>query len=130
MKKEILLWQKNICCLSYNQFTIVNNADERLSSLKLIIQNSSGTELKKYSTIYVNLVDSIFEVRQKAKNQFARVKYDSKREKNENLKLKTHKAENELQLERQKNRNIISYIIIAIKFEFNNSTLFIPDFQR
>lgn len=105
---------KKYMLLSYNQFTIANNTDERLTSLKLIIQNSSDTALKKYSTKYVNLVDSIFEVRQKVKNQFARVKYDSKREKNENLKLKTHKAENELQLERQKNRNIISYIIIAI----------------
>ena len=105
---------KKYMLLSYNQFTIANNTDERLTSLKLIIQNSSDIALKKYSTKYVNLVDSIFEVRQKVKNQFARVKYDSKREKNENLKLKTHKAENELQLERQKNRNIISYIIIAI----------------
>lgn len=105
---------KKYMLLSYNQFTIANNTDERLTSLKLIIKNSSDIALKKYSTKYVNLVDSIFEVRQKVKNQFARVKYDSKREKNENLKLKTHKAENELQLERQKNRNIISYIIIAI----------------
>lgn len=105
---------KKYMLLSYNQFIIANNTDERLTSLKLIIQNSSDIALKKYSTKYVNLVDSIFEVRQKVKNQFARVKYDSKREKNENLKLKTHKAENELQLEKQKNRNIISYIIIAI----------------
>lgn len=105
---------KKYMLLSYNNFTIVNNADERLSSLQLIIQNSSDKELKKYSAKYVDLVDSIFEVRQKVKNQFARVKYDSKREKNENLKLKTHKVENELQLERQKNRNIISYIIIVI----------------
>jgi len=105
---------KKYMLLSYDQFTIVNNADERLSSLKLIIQNSSGSELKKYSTKYVDLVDSIFEVRQKVKNQFARVKYDSKREKEENLRLKTNTAENELQLERQKNRNIISYIIIVI----------------
>lgn len=105
---------KKYMLLSYDKFTIVNNADQRLSSLKLIVQNSSDKELKKYSAKYVDLVDSIFEVRQKVKNQFARVKYDSKREKNENLKLKTHKAENELQLERQKNRNIISYIIIAI----------------
>ncbi len=105
---------KRYMLLSYDQFTIVNNADERLSSLKLIIQNSSGVELKKYSTKYVDLVDSIFEVRQKVKNQFARVKYDSKKEKEENLRLKTYTTENELQLERQKNRNIISYIIIIV----------------
>ncbi|KQB42956.1 tetratricopeptide repeat-containing sensor histidine kinase [Flavobacterium aquidurense] len=97
---------------SYTQFTISNSVDERMESLKLLITNSSDRELKKYSVIYVNLVDSIFEVRQKAKNQFAKIKYDSKKDRDENLKLKTHKVENQLQIEKQKNRNIISYIII------------------
>lgn len=105
---------KRYMLLSYEQFSIINNVDERLSSLKLIIQNSSDKELKKHSILYVNLVDSIFEVKQKAKNQFAKIKYDSKKEKNENLRLKTYKAENELQIEKQKNRNTISYIIIAL----------------
>ncbi|WP_374173799.1 tetratricopeptide repeat protein [Flavobacterium tructae] len=109
-----LLLAKKYMHLSYEKFSLAHTIDERLLSLKLIIKNSSDRELKKYSTIYANLSDSVIEVRQKAKNQFARVKYDSKREKNENLKLKTNKAENELQLEIQKNRNIVSYIIITI----------------
>ncbi|MFG4004468.1 tetratricopeptide repeat-containing sensor histidine kinase [Flavobacterium aquidurense] len=113
-KKSIPALAKRYMLLSYEQFSIINNVDERLSSLKLIIQNSSDKELKKHSILYVNLVDSIFEVKQKAKNQFAKIKYDSKKEKNENLRLKTYKAENELQIEKQKNRNTISYIIIAL----------------
>ncbi|WP_394773782.1 sensor histidine kinase [Flavobacterium sp.] len=112
-KKSNSALAKKYMLLSYKQFSIINNVDERLCALKLIIENSSNQELKKHSIIYVNLVDSIFEVRQKAKNQFAKIKYDSKKDRDENLKLKTHKAENELQLERQKNRNIISYIIIV-----------------
>ena len=99
---------------AYKKFREIHNIDNKLSALKLLIKNSSNQELKKYSLLYVDLVDSIFEVRQKAKNQFARIKYDSKREKEENLKLKTHKAQNELKLERQKSRNIISYIIIVL----------------
>lgn len=99
---------------AYKKFSEIDYIDNKLSSLKLLIKNSSDQELKKYSILYIDLVDSIFEVRQKAKNQFARIKYDSKREKEENLKLKTHKAENELKLERQKSRNIISYIIIIL----------------
>ncbi|OXA73332.1 ATP-binding protein [Flavobacterium aquidurense] len=113
-KKSNPALAKRYMLLSYEQFSIINNVDERLSSLKLIIQNSSDKELKKHSILYVNLVDSIFEVKQKAKNQFAKIKYDSKKEKNENLRLKTYKAENELQIEKQKNRNTISYIIIAL----------------
>ncbi|KAF2506465.1 tetratricopeptide repeat-containing sensor histidine kinase [Flavobacterium foetidum] len=99
---------------SYKIFTELQNVDNRLLALKLLIKNSSNNDLKKYSLLYVNLADSIFEARQKAKNQFARIKYDSKKEKEENLKLKTHKAENELKLERQKNRNAISYVVIAL----------------
>lgn len=99
---------------AYKRFSELRNIDNKQTSLKLLIKNSTNQELKKYSILYVELVDSIFEVRQKAKNQFARIKYDSKREKEENLKLKTHKAENELKLERQKSRNIVSYIIIVL----------------
>lgn len=113
-EKRNPLLAKKYMLMSYKQFSAINNADERLSSLKLIIKNSTGQELKKYSILYVNLVDSIFEVKQRAKNQFAKIKYDSKKEKDENLRLKTNRAENELQIERQKNNNIISYIIIAV----------------
>ncbi len=105
---------KKYMILSYKEFNKGNYIEGRLSALKMIIKNSSGTELRTNSDIYINLVDSTYEVTQKAKNQFARIKYDSKREKEENLRLKTHKAENELKLERQKNRNIISYIIIVL----------------
>lgn len=42
------------------------------------------------------------------------MKYDSKREKDENLKLKAQKIKNELQLEKQESKNIISYIIIIL----------------
>ena len=98
----------------YEKYTKAHCIDDRLNSLELIIKNSNGEELKKNALRYVDLVDSVFQMRQKSKNQFAKIKYDSKIEKDENLKLKTHKAENELQLERQKNRNIISYIIIGL----------------
>lgn len=105
---------KKYVILSYKEFSKINHIEGRLSALKIILKNSSGSELKTNSNIYINLVDSTYEITQKAKNQFARIKYDSKREKEENLRLKTHKAENELKLERQKNRNIVSYIIIVI----------------
>jgi len=99
---------------SYNEFSKINFVEGRLAALKTILKHSSDKELKEYSTIYINLVDSTYETTQKAKNQFARIKYDSKKEKEENLRLKTHKAENDLKLERQKNRNIVSYIIIVL----------------
>jgi signal transduction histidine kinase len=112
-KKNIPLARRYLF-LSYEKFTLLNQVNDRMASLKLLINYSNNNELKKYSLLYVKINDSITEVRQRAKNQFAKIKYDSKKEKEENLQLKTHKAENELQLERQKNRNIISYILIAL----------------
>ena len=105
---------KNYMLLSYEKYTRTNYIEGRMTSLKSLINHSNNNELKKYSLLYIHLNDSITEVRQKAKNQFAKIKYDTKKEKDENLKLKTYKAENELQLERQKNKNIISYILIAL----------------
>jgi signal transduction histidine kinase len=105
---------KKYAQISYEKYTKANCIDDRLNTLELIIKNSKDAELKKNSIIYIGLVDSIFEARQRAKNEYARIKYDSKNEKNENLKLRAQKAQNELQIERQKNRNIISYIIIIL----------------
>lgn len=100
--------------LSYQKFTKIKAVNNRLEALKLVLKTSTNKELKQNSIIYTNLVDSIFEVHQKAKNKYARIKYDSKNEKSENLELRIQKAKNELQIEKQKNRNIISYIVIIL----------------
>ncbi|WP_238160905.1 tetratricopeptide repeat-containing sensor histidine kinase [Flavobacterium cupreum] len=104
--------------LSYEKYTITNCIDNRLRTLALLIKNSPDSELKRNSMTYVALTDSVFEIKQKAKNLFARIKYDSKKEKEENLKLKSQKIKNELQLARQETRNIISYIIIILALVF------------
>jgi signal transduction histidine kinase len=101
--------------LSYAKATKVNNANDRLKSLDLLIKNSTGNQLKKFTTNYLRINDSLNQARQKAKNQFAKIKYDSTKEKNENLKLKAQKAENALELEEQKNSNyILSFVTFIV----------------
>ncbi|MCC9071443.1 tetratricopeptide repeat protein [Flavobacterium sp. F-65] len=100
--------------LAYQKATKVNNIDDRLHSLQLLIKKSDGEKLKKTTLLYLKINDSIIKARQKAKNQFAKIKYDSKLDREENLKLKTQKAENALQLEKVKNRNLTLYIIIGL----------------
>ena len=56
------------------------------------------------------------------KNQFAKIKYDSKKEKDENIKLKEQKI---LLLEQEKNKNLLFYFIVTIGFL---TTLFITYF--
>ncbi|WP_281322494.1 tetratricopeptide repeat-containing sensor histidine kinase [Flavobacterium aestivum] len=103
---------------SYAKATKINNANDRLESLEQLIKNSTGNQSKKFTTNYLHINDSLNKVRQKAKNQFAKIKYDSTKEKNENLKLKTQKAENDLLLEQEKNRSLTSYIIIVLVSSF------------
>lgn len=100
--------------MSYNKATQVNNVNDRLESLELLIKNSTENQSKNFTEAYIRISDSLSKVTQKAKNQFAKIKYDSTKEKNENLILKTQKAENALQLEQQKNRNYISYFVIFV----------------
>ena len=100
--------------LAYEKATKVNNPDDRLLSLKLLIENSSGNQLKKHSLDYIRISDSLVKARQIAKNQFAKIKYDSKKDKEENLRLKTQKAETALELEKQKNQNLVlNFLVIT-----------------
>nr|WP_314897360.1 ATP-binding protein [uncultured Flavobacterium sp.] len=107
--------------LTYEKATEINSVDDRLRSLELLIKNSTGNKSKYFSLHYLHINDSINKVRQKAKNQFAKIKYDSKREKEENIKLKTQKV---LQEEEQHTRNLFLYfgvgIIILISLFISN----------
>ncbi|MBO9587028.1 MAG: ATP-binding protein [Flavobacterium sp.] len=101
--------------LSYKNYTLSDNTNNRLLALKFIIENTnSAAEAKEKALLYIKVSQDIYSFRQKAKNQFAKMKYDSKREKEENLKLKAQRIKNELQLEKQESKNIISYIIIIL----------------
>lgn len=102
--------------LAYKKASEINSIDDRIASLALLIQASTGTESKKYSLKHLQISDSIKKVRQKAKNNFAKIKYDSKIEKEENLNLKTQKIEDTLQLEKQKNKNLVLYFIVGFGF--------------
>ncbi len=110
-KKSNVNLGNNYARLAYEKATKLNSVDSRLECLKLLIQNSSANKSKEYSLKYLHINDSITKVRQKAKNQFAKIKYDSKKEKDENLKLKAQKT---LQLEQQKKRNLVLYTVVGV----------------
>ncbi|MFV8374140.1 ATP-binding protein [Flavobacterium sp. GSP11] len=97
--------------LSYQKATKVNAINDRLECLELLIQNSTGNKSKEFATLYLKVNDSINKVRIKAKNQFAKIRYDSTREKDENVKLK---AQTVLQQEQQHNSNLLLYFVVGI----------------
>lgn len=106
--------------MAYEKATKINNVDDRLAALSLLIEGNFGTESKKFSMAYLQINDSINQERQKAKNQFSKMKYDSKKEKEENLVLKTQKIEDVLLIEQQKNKNLILYFIVGVGIAFTS----------
>jgi signal transduction histidine kinase len=100
--------------LAYEKATKIKDINDRLISLALLIKSSEGNQLKKHTLDYIRINDSNNKAKQMEKNQFAKMKYDSKNEKEENQKLKIDKAQNEIQLERQKNNMLLLLYLLTV----------------
>ena len=104
---------------AYEIATRFNSVDERLKALSFLISNDSGNKNVQYAQKYVTINDSIIKVRNNFKNKFAKIKYDSKKEKDENQKLRLEKAENLLSIQEQKYQKVVAgigviFLIIVI----------------
>ncbi|OMQ11888.1 tetratricopeptide repeat-containing sensor histidine kinase [[Flexibacter] sp. ATCC 35103] len=98
---------------AYKIATKFNSVDERLKALSFLISNTSSIHTTEYAQKYVFLNDSIIKIRNNFKNKFAKIKYDSKKEKDENQKLRLEKVENELSLQEAKYQRIFLIIGVA-----------------
>jgi signal transduction histidine kinase len=112
-KKDIKKSNEN-ALIAYNISTKLNSIDERLEALQILISNDHSAQNNKYVQRYFTLNDSIIKVRNNFKNKFAKIKYDSKKEKDENAKLRLEKSENLLSLQKDKYLRIV----FAIAFIF------------
>jgi signal transduction histidine kinase len=99
---------------SYAKATAIQSTNDRLSALALLMEVSSPSQLRNYTKHYLQLNDSIRKVKQIAKNQFAKIKYDATQERNENLQLKAEKAENALALAQQRFNNYLLFFILLL----------------
>ena len=117
--------------LAYQIATKLNSVDERLEALSFLMTNNSNNN-KTYAQKYVLLNDSIIKIRNNFKNKFAKIKYDSKKEKDENQKLRLEKAENLLSLQEAKYQKIVAgigiifliiVIVILIRYYKNRSRI-------
>ncbi|WP_428228721.1 tetratricopeptide repeat-containing sensor histidine kinase [Flavobacterium sp.] len=112
-KKDIQKSNKNAFA-AYHAATKLNSVDERLEALQILISNDHSAQNSQYVQRYFSLNDSIIKVRNNFKNKFAKIKYDSKKEKDENAKLRLEKAENLLSLQKAKYLRIV--FVIAFIF--------------
>nr|MBU3861682.1 tetratricopeptide repeat-containing sensor histidine kinase [Flavobacterium sp. MC2016-06] len=115
---------------AYKTATKLNSIDERLEGLQFLILNHSGSESTHYAQKYITLNDSIINIRNNFKNKFAKIKYDSKKEKDENQKLRLEKAEDLVTLQKSKIQRIVLFsgfiilllTIIYLKKDHQNKT--------
>lgn len=109
-KQRNLAIAKTYAVLGYKVATSLRIPDDRLACLQLLIELNTGATAKNYALQYLHINDSITKVRQRAKNQYAKIRYDSKKEREENLQLKVQKIEQEAH---QKKKNIFLYLIVG-----------------
>ena len=83
---------------------------DQLEALEKLIEFETSNKAKAYYTRYVKLNDSINEAEQKALNKFAKVKFDTEKNRDENLQLKINASEKELELEKEKTKKIMTGI--------------------
>ncbi len=92
---------------AYEAATQHQSINERLEALKFLMSYNQEKGQNKYAVQYAYLNDSIINVRNNAKNQFAKIKYDFKQENEKNLKLRAENATAALQIQKQKNQKTI-----------------------
>ncbi len=65
----------------------LNSPDDQIEALEKLIRVSPATSIKTYFTRYDELSDSLQNIRNNAKNQFALIRYETEKGKVENLRL-------------------------------------------
>jgi signal transduction histidine kinase len=100
---------------AYKAATKYQSIDERLEALEFLMSYNTAKGGNSYAKLFVHLNDSIKTVRNNAKNQFAKIKYDSREATLENIKYKGQRAETLLQLETQKNQKyLLSFGLVVL----------------
>lgn len=80
----------------------LNNADDQLDALGKLIKLSPPQETKRYFEIYQKLDDSVQTARNAAKNQSALIRYESEKNKADNLELQKDNTEKKFQIAKQR----------------------------
>jgi len=91
----------------YQLAILQKSPQDQLEALQKLIDLDNSPKVKDYYASYIRLNDSLQEAENRVKNKFAKIKYDSEKNREDNLQLKISASEKELELEKEKTRNII-----------------------
>lgn len=101
--------------------------DEQLEALSFLMIYSENKEKNNYASQFLFMNDSIKKEQNNAKNQFAKIKYDSRKIELENIKFKAERVASLLQIERQNNH---IYLFILSSALLVLSSLYIANYYR
>jgi signal transduction histidine kinase len=104
--KLALLYASKMYQLASSQ----KSSRDQLDALHKLIDLDKTDRVKEYYASYIRISDSINDAEGRAKNKFAKLKYDSERNRDENLKLNLEKLESKLELEKEKTNNILGAV--------------------
>lgn len=90
----------------YNVAQRIESAEDQVYALERLIRLSGPKQSRLYFEIYKNLEDSLETDRNAAKNQFAMIRYDTEKNKADNLILQKDNAEKEFFL-------IVTFVVIV-----------------
>ena len=93
----------------YEVATRVNSTADQLEALQKLIALDPSEKVKHYYRTYIRLNDSVQNSTQLVKNQFAKIKYDSDKNREENSQLKISTAKKELEIQKGKTTNILLF---------------------
>ena len=91
----------------YQMAQLINNPDDKLEGLEKLIRLAPTVNSKIYFERYQELNDSILAARNAAKNQFAVIRYEAEKHKNDFLKAE---AENT----KKQNKIVLQYLALAL----------------
>jgi len=104
--KLSLLYASKMYQLAIDQ----KSSQDQLEALEKLIDFDDSRNLIAYYAAYKRISDSLNNAEKQAKNKFAKIKYDSEKNREENLKLKIISSEKELELEKEKTQKIIGAV--------------------
>ncbi|MHB1106671.1 MAG: tetratricopeptide repeat-containing sensor histidine kinase [Lutibacter sp.] len=87
----------------------LKSPQDQLEAMQKLIELETSNKAKEYYSNYIKLNDSINEAEKNTLNKFVKLKYDSEKNREENLQLKISTSEKELELEKEKTKSIITY---------------------
>ncbi|WP_378174251.1 tetratricopeptide repeat protein [Aquimarina sp. SS2-1] len=90
----------------------LKSATSKAEALSYLIELKENP--KKEAIEYRKLTDSIYTAREQAKNQFAKIRYETEENRRRILTLKKEKAEQQVAIQKQKNQRLILISLISL----------------